>query len=160
MKEQVYKILEENHIDYERKDHPPVRTVLEAKQKVPPMNGVGCKNLFLKDSLHRYYIYVLPEEEKADFKELAKKLNVAKIKFASEKELFNQTKLERGMVTPLAFLMNPFHSIIILIDSDLVGKRLLMHPMDNTATISIAYSDFINLMKKYSTDYKALKLDK
>lgn len=87
MKEQVYKILEENHIDYERKDHPPVRTVLEAKQKVPPMNGVGCKNLFLKDSLHRYYIYVLPEEEKADFKELAKKLNVAKIKFASEKEL-------------------------------------------------------------------------
>ena len=33
MKEQVYKILEENHIDYERKDHPPVRTVIEAKQK-------------------------------------------------------------------------------------------------------------------------------
>lgn len=157
MKEQIYKILEENHIDYERKDHPPVRTVLEAKQKVPPMKGVGCKNLFLKDPFHHYYIYVLPEDEKADFKELAKKLNVSKIKFASEEELFRETKLERGMVTPLAFLMNPSPSIAILIDSNLVGKRLLMHPMDNTATISIAYSDFINLMKKYSTDYQELE---
>lgn len=51
MKEQIYKILEENHIDYERKDHPPVRTVLEAKQKVPPMKGVGCKKFIFKRSV-------------------------------------------------------------------------------------------------------------
>lgn len=47
------------NIEYEKVEHPAVYTVEEAKEKVPKIDGVGCKNLFLRTQKKRsFFIYI------------------------------------------------------------------------------------------------------
>ena len=44
----IEKKLEALDINYDIVEHVPVYTVEESKEKVPHIDGIGCKNLFLK----------------------------------------------------------------------------------------------------------------
>jgi Ala-tRNA(Pro) deacylase len=153
MEKDVLKLLEKLDIKYELVEHPAVFTVEEAIKMVPPINGVGCKNLFLEDNNNDYYIYVLEETDRADFEYLSEILGLSKIKFASEKDLFNKTKLTRGSVTPLGIVNNEEKDIIILLDKKLVGKKILMHPNINTKTLSIEFNDLIKVIDNVKSKY-------
>ncbi len=150
----VFDILHENEIKYDVVEHPAVFTVDEALELVPKINGIGCKNLFLKDSNKVYYIYVLIESKRADFDNLSQVLGVDKIKFASEKELYDKTKLMRGSVTPLGIINNDEKDVIVLLDKDLLDNKILMHPNINTKTISMYFNDLIKVIDSVKGKYK------
>jgi Ala-tRNA(Pro) deacylase len=154
MDKEVFKILNENDIKYDVVEHPAVFTVEEALELVPEIDGIGCKNLFLKDNNKVYYIYVLLENKRADFESLSNVLGVEKVKFASEKELNDKTKLIRGSVTPLGIINNEEKDVIVLLDKELLNKKVLMHPNINTKTLSMSFEDLIKVIDSVKGKYK------
>lgn len=156
MEEEVISILNKLNITYEMVEHKAVYTVSEANDFVPFIEGIGCKNLFLKDNDKNYYIYVLNDNVMANFNELCKNLEVTKISFASEKELYNKLKLNRGSVTPLGIINNYEKDVTILLNKELIDKKILMHPNTNTKTISINFKDLIRIINYIGCSYRII----
>lgn len=144
----IYKLLNDLNIEYEEIEHERVTTIEEAKHIKNMIEGQGCKNLFLTDHKNNYYIYVLEEDKKANLKELHKILNCSHLSFASIEDLSSILNLSVGSVTPLAIINDKDNKVEILIDKDLINKKLLFHPNVNTKTISIMYNDLLKIIKK------------
>ena len=92
----------ELNINYEKVEHPAVYTVEEAKEKVPKIDGVGCKNLFLKTQKKEHFLYTLPEDKQVNLKKLSDQLGVTRFHFASPETLESVLGVIPGSVTPLA----------------------------------------------------------
>ncbi len=144
--ENLYKVLDELNIKYEKVEHPAVFTVEEVHKIDLKIEGVGCKNLFLTDKNGKYFLVVLEENKRADLKELTKLLKVKKLSFASEEELKELLGLTKGSCTPMGIINDKENKVVLLLDQDLIGKRILCHPNRNTATISIDYADLIKFI--------------
>ena len=147
----IYDILDKLNIKYEKVNHDKVYTAEESKYIKNMINGVGGKTLFLKDK-NNYYLYLLDDTKKADLKSIAKTLNIGRLSFGSEEELYNKLKLKRGSVTPLG-IINDNGSVILIIDKDLKNKKILTHPNINSATISIEYEDLIKFINYCNNKY-------
>lgn len=148
MEQQVYRLLEEMSIPYERVEHPAVYTVAQSQKLEKEIEGAGCKNLFLRDRERNYYLYVLPDGNRADLKALQTELACSKLSFASPEALLEQLGLTPGSVSPLGVIHND-GSVTVLLDSELEGKRLLVHPNVNTATISLAWEDLLRILTRF-----------
>ena len=73
----IYEILDILNINYKEEKHEKVYTVEEAVNADISLDGIGCKNLFLKDK-HNYYLVLMLDSKKCDLKELSNDLNVKK----------------------------------------------------------------------------------
>ncbi len=149
----IYEVLEELKINYDEIEHPAVYTVEEANKLERMLEGVGCKNLFLTDKKGHYYLYILKDDKRADLKDLAFKLKVLKLTFGSEEDLNTLLGLSKGSVTPLGIINDKDNKVTLVIDKDLVDKKLLCHPNVNTKTISIEYKDLIKLIEYEKHNY-------
>ena len=131
------------NIDYQKVEHPAVYTVEEVKEKVPYIDGIGCKNLFLKTQKKENFLYTLPEDKQINLKNLSEILEVTRFHFASPETLEEVLGVIPGSVTPLAIMNDTGNKVTVVLDKELKGKRVLVHPNRNTATISIKYEDLI-----------------
>lgn len=147
----VYKYLENLKIEYQKLEHQPVATVKVAMFIEDMMEGTGVKNLFLKNDDQKYFLYILKGNKRADLKALAKKLNSRKLHFASEEELKEYLNLLPGSVSLLG-IINDTGRVKVVIDQELVGMRLLFHPNDNNATISLKYDDVLKVINNCGND--------
>lgn len=147
----VYKYLENLKIEYQKLEHQPVTTVKEAMFIEDMMEGTGVKNLFLKNNDQKYFLYILKGNKRADLKALSKKLNSRKLYFASEEELKECLNLLPGSVSLLG-IINDTGRVKVVIDEELVGMRLLFHPNDNSATISLKYDDVLKVINNCGND--------
>lgn len=62
----IYEVLDKLNIKYDEVEHEAVYTVedLQNIDIASKIDGVGCKNLFLKDSRGKYFLAILPEDKK------------------------------------------------------------------------------------------------
>ena len=150
----IYNILEELNIKYEEIEHKPVFTIEEAlEEKIPDkINGIECKNLFVKNK-DNYYLIFMEASKRANLKELAKLLNKSKLSFSNEKELKEILNLNIGSVTPIGIINDKNNLVVLLIDRDLKGKKVLVHPNTNTKTMSIEYEDLIRFIEYTNHKY-------
>jgi Ala-tRNA(Pro) deacylase len=149
----LYKILKELNIAYDEIEHEEIYTIEEALQIECSLDGVGTKNLFLKDKSGRYFLYVLDENKRADLKKLGSYLNALKLSFCKEDDLFNLLGLSKGGVTPLGIINDKDNKVVVVFDEELVGKQLLCHPNVVTKTMSISYEDLIKLIEYNNHKY-------
>lgn len=149
----IYEILDELKISYEEISHKAVFTVEEANAIEEQINGVGCKNLFLTNKKGKYYIYILEDSKQANLKELQIFLNEKRLSFGKEEELNKILKLTKGSVTPLGIINDKDNLVTILLDKDLIDKRILVHPNVNTKTISLEYKDLIKIIEYANHNY-------
>lgn len=149
----IFELLNELNINYEVISHQAVSTVEEAKHLENMIEGIGCKNLFLTDKKGNYFLLVLEENKKANLKELAKLLNVSKLTFASSEDLFNILGLEPGSVTPLSIINDKENKVLLIIDNDIVDKKILVHPNTNTKTMSIEFKDIEKIIEHTNHKY-------
>lgn len=140
-------LLDSLGISYDIVNHKPVFTCDEAEFIKSMISGVPVKNLFLKDSDGNYYVYLLHDEKRADFKFLKSKLGVKHISFGSEDMLKELLGLIRGSVTPLGIVNDKDNKVTILFDGDFLDKKVMCHPNVNTSTISLNYSDLIKFIE-------------
>lgn len=148
----IYKFLTQLGIDYQKINHQSVSTVEEAMFINEQIDGVACKNLFLKSSDKQFFIYMMTVERRADLKYIAKQIGSKRLSFASDEELVELLKLIPESVTPLG-IINDNKRVKILIDRELRAQRLLIHPNINTATISITYDDLLLFINACGNEY-------
>lgn len=153
----IYDLLEHLNIKYEEEEHKKVYTVEEAENLHITLEGIGCKNLFLTDHKHNYYLVLMVDNKRCDLKKLSTGLNVKKLSFASTEKLEEILKLEKGSVTPLGIINDTNCLVKVVLDRDLVAKKLLVHPNRNDRTISIDYFDLIRVIGY--TDHEYVLLD-
>ena len=122
----IYEVLNKLNIEYQMVEHEEVFTAEQSKHIKNMIEGVGGKTLFLKDK-NNYYLYLLDDERQANLKFLSKSLNIGRLSFGNEDELYDKLKLKKGSVTPLG-IINDNSSVILIIDKTLKGKKILTHP--------------------------------
>lgn len=84
----VYSVLDSLGIEYSRYTHPPVFTIEEAKSHWGDFPGTHCKNLFLRNKKGTcHYLVILEQSKVADMKSLTKRLQEARLSFASPERL-------------------------------------------------------------------------
>lgn len=147
----IYEILNSLDIEYKEIEHKAVFTSSEAEFIKDMIKGEGVKNLFLK-SKNDYYLVLTPDNKRVDLKNLSNRVN-SHLSFASPEELKNILNLEPGSVTPLGLINDTKHEVKVLIDEELIGKVILVHPLVNTKTLSLKMSDLIKLINYLKNEY-------
>ncbi|MDJ0756298.1 MAG: prolyl-tRNA synthetase associated domain-containing protein [Ardenticatenaceae bacterium] len=139
----IYKFLSKHNIPYERVDHPPVYTVAEALEHVPPLDAAETKNLLVRDRKgKRHFLVVVGYDKQVDLKALAKMIGVSKLGMASPERLMNHLGVEPGSVTLLGIVNDEAGAVEIIIDEQVwAAERLKCHPLVNTSTLAIWRSD-------------------
>ena len=153
-------LLDREEIAYELYEHVAVYTVAEAGAAGIPHRELGAKNLFLRDDKHRaYYLVCLPDEKNVSLREVQERLGSRRLSFASEKDLRSMLGLVPGAVTPLGALNDVERRVEVVIDQALVDAgHLTVHPCDNTATVLLATSDLIALLRERGHDVRVVDL--
>ncbi|MFC2582905.1 prolyl-tRNA synthetase associated domain-containing protein [Oribacterium sinus] len=150
---ELYDIFHELNISYTEIHHEPVFTVEQAKNISYKIEGTGSKNLFLKSKKSQYYLVILEENKKLNFKMLAKELSVSGLTFASEQELSELLNLTAGSVSPFGIINDRECKVLLLIDKELEGKTLVFHPNTNEKSISLTFDDLIKFIEYERHDY-------
>lgn len=143
----IYDILNELNIQYEKVEHPAVYTCAEADQYDRGPDCGKCKNLFLRNKKgDKNYLVILPAEKRLDLENLAEHLSETKLSFASAERLLKYLGLTPGSVSPFGLITDANKEVVVVVDNDLFKyPQLGFHPNINTATLIISVDDF----KKY-----------
>ena len=159
-KAETLQLLDQESIGYDLYEHAAVFTVAEAITANIPHSEFGAKNLFLRDDKHRaYYLVVLPDQKGVSLRAIQERLGSRRLSFASDQDLAAMLGLIPGSVTPLGALNDVEHRVEVVIDQDLVDAgRMTVHPCDNTATVLLATSDLIKLLRRHGSKVRVVTL--
>jgi Ala-tRNA(Pro) deacylase len=140
----VYDELDRLGISYETFEHPPVFTADEAAEHWAAIPGTPVKNLFLRNKKgDRHYLVILGIDKQADLQRLVKVIGDDRLSFGSPERLMARLGLTPGSVSPFGLINDAAHSVHVIVDDDLRrAARLIFHPNLNTASVSIAFTDF------------------
>ncbi|MDP2650423.1 MAG: prolyl-tRNA synthetase associated domain-containing protein [bacterium] len=144
MTSDIYTILDDLGISYEKHEHEAVFTVEEANKHYAVISGAHTKNLFLKNkTASQFYLFSIASHKRADLKALAKTLGESKLHFGNERELMEYLGLTPGSVSLLGLANDREGRVKVLIDRELwEAERINSHPNTNTATLTLSQVDF------------------
>ena len=144
VREPILDALQALDIPYELFEHPPVNTGDEAAVHWKAIPGAAVKNLFLRNKKgDRHYLVILGIEKQADLRQLVKVIGDDRLSFGSPERLQKYLGVTPGCVSPLGLVHDSGRAVRVIVDSDLrAADRLIFHPNDNTASLTISGSDF------------------
>lgn len=159
MKEEVYKYLDNFNISYQVVNHPKAYSTEDADKYIEGYEGVRTKTMFLYNkNKTNFYLIVMDENKRIDFKKLEEELQEKKLKFSSDEVLFDKLKLEKGVVSIFG-LLNTKDNIVVLFDEDIINELpLTFHPNENDATIFINSKDVIKFLDTLNVCYKIITI--
>ena len=147
-------------IPYELFEHPPVFTADEAALHWSSIPGAAVKNLFLRNKKgDRHYLVILGIDKQADLRHLVKVIGDDRLSFGSPERLHRYLGVTPGSVSPLGLIHDTAHSVRVIVDSDLrAASRLIFHPNDNTASVTISGGDFVRFLEDRGNSVRWVKL--
>jgi Ala-tRNA(Pro) deacylase len=133
----LYYILAEHHIEYERYDHPAVYTVEDVRRFVPPLPAAKTKNLFLRDHKgKRHFLVIVPAEKRVHIKALHAVIGSSRLSFGSANRLKKYLGVDPGAVAIFALINDPDHEVELILDESLwEHETFQFHPLVNTSTL-------------------------
>ena len=136
----LYQILADNHIEYERHDHPAVYTVADVERLVPTLPAVKTKNLFLRNKKgRRHFLVAVPAQKRVNIKALGAVMGSGHLSFGSPDRLKKYLGVDPGSVTVLATINDPEHAVELIFDEVLWQEEAFQfHPLVNTSTLVIS----------------------
>ena len=153
----IFSLLDKLDIKYDLVTHKAINTVEEGKKIDRHIEGMGCKNLFLKTHKNTFYLVVLEKDKELKLNDLRKFLHVSNLHFAEEEYLNDLLGVKKGSVTPLGIINDKDNKVTVVIDDELVDKKILCHPLVNTRTINLDYCDLIKFIEYLNHEYIILK---
>ena len=141
---QVREALAALTISFERYEHPPVATALEADEHWSGIDAAHCKNLFLRNQKgNRHYLVIVKHPKRADLRGVADQIGDGKLSFASPERLLTHLGVMPGSVSPFGLINDASHDVRVFLDADLkAAERISFHPNINTVTVVLAFADF------------------
>lgn len=149
----LYEILNTSNIKYKEVKHEVAYTVSDMDKININLDGIGCKNLFLKNKDNKFYLVVLPDKKRANIKEIEKIVDAKNLSFASPDTSEEILKLKPGSVTPLGIMNDKENKVTVILDKELQNNHVLIHPLINTKTVSIYYDDLIRFIEYFKHKY-------
>lgn len=130
-------------------DHPPVFTVDEAQALRGTIAGAHSKNLFLKDKKGALFLVVAREEATIDLKRLHGRIGASgRLSFGQAELLMDKLGVTPGAVTPFGLMNDSPPSVRIILEAELVAAGTVnFHPLENTATTSLASTDLLAFIR-------------
>jgi Ala-tRNA(Pro) deacylase len=142
--EEIYQILDELGINYEKYEHEAVFTNEESARVCVNIPGKNAKNLFLTNEQEdKFYLLTLIHDKKANLKQFAGAIGERRLHFAKADDLKKFLNLTPGSVSPLALIYDKENKVKYFIDPELFKEeKIYIHPNINTATLEIKFEDF------------------
>lgn len=136
---EIYDYLSRHDIPFEKFEHEPVHAI-EDLGKLPAMNAVITKNLFLRDKSDQYILVTVEVHKSVDLKKLAETIERKKLSFASSEDLMKFLGVEPGAATLLGLIHDTQHAVTVLIDTDLWenNEALQCHPLISSASLVLS----------------------
>lgn len=151
-KRETLAYLDAHGVAYELTEHPAAFTVEEMDRIALPHPEAGAKNLFLRDDKHRnHYLVTLRDHKAIDLRAFAREQGLRRLSFASAVDLQAMLGLAPGSVTPLGLLNDKDRRVALYLDDEFTrpGELIGVHPNDNTATVWLAGSDIVRLIRDH-----------
>ena len=147
-------------ISYDLFEHPAVHTADEAATHWQGIPGVAVKNLFLRNKKgDRHYLVILGIAKDADLRQLVRIVGDDRLSFGSPERLQKYLGVTPGSVSPLGLIHDGSRSVRVIVDNDLRGaERLIFHPNDNTASLTISGADFVRFLEARENSVQWVKL--
>lgn len=139
----VYAELERLGIPFETYEHPPVFNTEDVDKYWREIPATPVKNLFLRNKKgNREYLVILGVDKRADLRQLVKIIGDDRFSFGSAERLMHTLGLTPGSVSPFGLLHEGSKHVLVIIDKDLRdAERLIFHPNDNTASVTISFAN-------------------
>ncbi len=142
------KCLQELGIATRTVEHPPLFTVEQSRQLRGEIPGGHTKNLFLKDKKDQVFLVVAEEDAEIDMKSLHKRIGSARLSFGKPELLAELFGVVPGSVTPFGAINDAGRRVTVILDAELMRHdRLNFHPLENTATTTIASGDLLSFLR-------------
>ena len=156
----LYQMLAEHCIEYERYDHPAVYTVEDVKRLVPPLPAVKTKNLFLRDHKgRRHFLVIVPAEKRVHIKALHTVMGSSRLSFGSANRLKKYLGVDPGAVTIFALINDPDHAVELILDESLwKHDSFQFHPLVNTSTLLISRTNLERFLAITGHEVKTLDI--
>ncbi len=157
---QLYKLLEELEIGFEYYEHPAAPTVEEAAKYWKDLEATHCKNIFFRNHKgNRHYLVVLEHTQDLNIRDLEQRLKQGKLSFASPERLMKYLGVTPGSVTPLGLINDEAKHVHLFLDQNLAtSEKISFHPCINTASLVVAYSDFIRFLTYCGNRYEYVSM--
>jgi len=140
-------------IDTKTHEHVPIMTVEDGYEVWQGIEGVHCKNLFLKDGKKDYWLIVAPADRTINLKAICPVIGAKRLSFARPERLIEVLAVEPGSVTPFALINDEGACVNVVLDQWMTEQEVLnFHPLENTATTSISASDLVKFIKSCGHD--------
>lgn len=142
--DRVYAALDALGMTYTAHEHPPIFTGEAAAEHWKGVPGTGIKNLFLRNKKgDRHYLVILAVDKRADLKDLVKIIGDDRLSFGSPDRLMAHLGVTPGSVSVFGLMHEGAGPVRVIVDADLrSAERLIFHPNDNRASVSISFADF------------------
>ena len=137
--------------------HAPLFTVEQSQALRGEIPGAHTKNLFLKDKKGAVFLVTAEEDADLDMKSLHTRLGSARLSFGRPELLSELLGVIPGAVTPFGAINDTGGRVTVVLDAHLMRhERLNFHPLDNTATTTIARDDVIRFLRATGHEPKIL----
>ena len=157
--EELLNILTQIGIEHTNHEHPAVYTVEEADQQHAGIDGVHSKNLFFKDKKKNLFLVVTLSDKSIIIKEVAKKIGAKSPSFGKPALLAEVLGVIPGAVTPFAVINDENNRVKVVLDKEMMENELLnFHPLENTATTTIASKDLVKFMEHCNQEFEIIRL--
>lgn len=156
----LYAVLKQLNINYEYHEHPPTPTIEDVMMYWKDMDALHCKNLFFRNHKgNRHYLVVLNCNMLLDIHDLEKRLKQGKLSFASEQRMEKYLGLKPGSVSPFGLINDEKKHVHVFLDNSLQeSTKISFHPNINTASLVIAFGDFMKYLAWTGNVYEFVQL--
>jgi len=146
--QEVFDLLDKLSIPYKAYNHKPVFTIEDAENCWNNIEGVLCKNLFLRNQKgDKHFLVIVEAYKKLSMKLLDIEIGFGKLSFCSPERLLKYLKLSPGSVGPFGLINDVQHQVDLYIDIDLEKFEFInFHPNNNSCTITIKFQDLLKYL--------------
>lgn len=152
MEEELYKVLSDLSIEFQKFEHEPVFTCETSEDFYKRNNLVGarCKTLFLRNRKgDQHYLAIVEADRRVDIKALTDFFDAGqKMSFASPERMEKYLGVTPGSVTPFALIHPESTGIPVVVDKGVLSHEWVhFHPLRNTATLRLKKDDFLKFLE-------------
>ncbi|AVH74851.1 prolyl-tRNA synthetase associated domain-containing protein [Weissella koreensis] len=146
------------NIDYKLVHHAPAETIQQADQFIANLKGVRTKSMLLRDKKNNFYLVIMDDSKRLDFKHFQEVSGKKRLSLAKENEVEELLNLEPGIISPFGVMYSEGHDVDIYFDKDMLDQETLLtfHPNENTHTIFLEAEDLMKFIKSYGYTYNVL----
>lgn len=148
LRQRLMERLAELGIETATVDHPPVFSVEDSGELYEKIPGGHTKNLFLKDAKSALFLIVAHHRTRVDLKRLPPVIGSARLSFGPADLLQEVMGVKPGSVTAFAVMNDAGQQVRVVLDRNLMESDTInLHPMENSATTSIARDDLLRFIR-------------